>query len=273
MPSFNLPKPYLSKSQIASWTKSREEYKRTYFLGEKRAPTAEMRFGSAAEREETQTQTEIKADLNGLQLFGIMDAFSENLQIVRDDKTGKVAWDEKRLLESWDFKFYSVAVFQKYGFIPNFEIFWEETAGKGNQIVFTGHCETFSARATEAEIAEFSAEIIRIAGEISAAFTEFQKSGSVSDSNEQVEFLAEKISNAKKMLAESEAELKSVCESEQIEKYKSDLITIYPTTRKKWEYPESVVSAEAEAKRLKKAAESDGTATFTESTSLTFKIS
>lgn len=61
-------------------------------------------------------------------------------------------------------------------------------------------------------------------------------------------------------------------EKEGLQELKSDLGSFYFTTRKTWEYPESVQAEEKKFKELKKKAEESGEAISIENKSLAFRM-
>lgn len=80
-----------------------------------------------------------------------------------------------------------------------------------------------------------------------------------------------------KELKDKEAFLKKQVSAEmqrdEVDKVEADYGTFYFTNRKTWKYPEALTKAENDIKDQKKAAQSDGSATFEESLSLTFRAS
>ncbi len=273
----NLPKPYLSKSQISLWRNSKNEYKKRYFLGEAGFTTKEMKFGTSFEANLMQTQTKISAKFRDFELMGILDFFSAENQLVRDDKTGKKAWDNERAEASEDRKFYSLLVREKFGFIPKFQLSYYETAEKDGEIYYTGTKKSFEfSPMEEAELDAYAEEVQNIAEEISEAMNEWANEEDNTNKlnqnlfteffakNSELESLKEAVNKLKKLIEED-------LEKNKVKNYSTEFGSFYFMERKKWSYSESIQKQEQLLKKQKKDEEKNGTAECVISTSLTFR--
>ncbi len=265
MTTIILPRSHFSKSQKYLWESSKAQYRKRYYENQKLFVTKEMNFGTEFEANLLQTQTEIKVDCEGVTLFGIMDFFSEKNKEVRDDKTGKKPWTQDRVGQSEDLKFYSLAVYLKYGFIPKFKLDWYETAEKEGSIVYTGRKESFEAQMTEEEVLEYKVELLATAKAIAEDYAEWkaQKKENIDTTifNEYQDLLIQK--------EEIEANLKAVKKTIEkelsdngVKDFQTDRFTcFYQSGRKTWKYPEALVEQADKLKADQKKAQKDGTAT------------
>ncbi len=262
-----LPKTHLSKSQKYLWENSKSQYRKRYYENQKLFVTKEMNFGTEFEANLLQTQTEIKVDCDGVTLFGIMDFFSEGKKEVRDDKTGKKEWTQERVENSEDLKFYSLAVYLKYGWIPKFKLDWYETAEENGEIVYTGRKESFGAQMTKEEVLAYKEEILAVAKEISEDYIRWQEQSKekvntslfdqYSDLLQQKADLDEKISETKALISED-------LKMNGVRDFKTENISCYyQSGRKKWTYSKKLTEQEKALKEAKKTEEKDGTATCT----------
>lgn len=107
-PFFDLKKRPVSWSFISSFEWSPEQWFDTYMLG-KRSSSKEMEFGSMVDKRIQEDpaflpmleryaimQHPMKASLGDIPLIGYADHFDRAGFRVKDDKTGKKAWDQKR---------------------------------------------------------------------------------------------------------------------------------------------------------------------------------
>jgi len=232
-----LPKPYLSASQIDLWKRSKSQYIKRYFKGEKSFVTKEMKFGLEFEKELDQTQTEISCVIEGIKFVGIMDYFCEKDMRVREDKTGKVEWTDKRVSESVQGKLYSLMVLKNYDKIPTFELKWTETTEDCvGRIVETGNSYIFVMSYTAKELKEFEKEILQIAQDISDAYYRYLNEEPPSDAVRQYSLLKYKEAAIKEEIESLKPQV--IKELDALSEKRMGELTLVKS--KRWQYSDTV---------------------------------
>lgn len=111
-------------SQISSWEYDPEQWYQNYYLGIREEPNKEMLFGSMVdekiqndptfiptlERYPIQQHT-MSVIYNGIQLNGTADHFDRKGRRLKDDKTGKKKWDQKRADETGQLTMYLLLLY------------------------------------------------------------------------------------------------------------------------------------------------------------------
>jgi hypothetical protein len=105
----------LSWSQISSFEYSKEQWYRSYWLGQKDPPSPEMLFGSKVGKQletdptflpmiprRSTMEYKFEAEFDGIKLVGYADSFGECIDgkyvyALEEYKTGVKAWDKKRV--------------------------------------------------------------------------------------------------------------------------------------------------------------------------------
>ena len=198
----NLPKPYLSHTQMSLWLKSPEQYKQQYFEGHRFEPTPYMRHGQAIAKLIEQNhesvrfvprlrypEHEIRTVIAGVPTLSYLDSFDTNPYQFLEYKTSKNKWDSS-MVESCDqLRFYACAIKAVYGSLPELcHLVWLRTSvvseimdergvtwqeiGDG-RIILTGEAQMFPKVFTAGEIDLFEQKIREIAEQISLAYADF----------------------------------------------------------------------------------------------------
>ncbi len=193
-----LPKGYLSYSQLELWKRSPKSYADKYFDGrdELFGSNHAMDYGKVvADALEHGVQTgdlmtdsamlmlpkydvadqEFRVDMTTrggyVTLLVKPDSFNSETKSFYEYKTGKTPWTQdkaQRHLQMW---FYATAIFCKYGCVPkDCKLIWIETAVDGGSVTPTGLVREFPVVFTIKEILSFMVFVARIAREIEVAW-------------------------------------------------------------------------------------------------------
>lgn len=199
-----LPKDYFSWSQLNLWEKSKNEYIKRYFEGKKGFTTKEMFYGSKIGKAlETQnffdlSQNEQSAVVQidradayekkiilskevtglGVDLLMYIDAVFDSGGI-DEYKTGKKAWDQKRVDEHGQLDFYAYGYYLETKTIPEVNLHWIETENVKDKIQATGRVEKFTRVITMDDIKAIEKRIAYVVEEISTAYTNWKFSSTL----------------------------------------------------------------------------------------------
>lgn len=156
--------PYISWSRLSLYERSPQEYERVYLLGEGRtSPQMELgsRIAKALETGESEDGDElflniifpkeplrefkIEAELDGIPLVGVLDAFNSKQLRVREYKTGK-NWTQRMVDEHGQLTFYALLVYLKHKQLPKEIVLnWAETTiDEDGNVKLTGRTEEFT---------------------------------------------------------------------------------------------------------------------------------
>jgi hypothetical protein len=168
-----LPKQHLSDSQIELAIKSPPQYYKKYFGGAPAFDSPQLAFGKAitdilegrVEGEPElieqvknvprflQTNVELRQTLNHqsgkeVEVIGYMDAFEEEIEHIIDYKTGVVPWTNDRLMQSSQFKLYSLLrwIAKDKQVIPQVTIIWMPTEKVSIPSEYNGLSSGFTMR-------------------------------------------------------------------------------------------------------------------------------
>lgn len=113
-----------SWSQLSSFEWDREEWYQSYWIGIRSKPTKELLFGSMVDKKIQADPTfipdlvrypllqhKMETVYNGIPLVGLPDAFHREERRLRDYKTGKALWTQKRADETGQLTFYSMLLY------------------------------------------------------------------------------------------------------------------------------------------------------------------
>lgn len=148
---------HISWSQLNTWEKGEEYFYKVYIAGEK-FENKEMAFGSKiAESLEgkisceegrfcktylpkmPKKEYEIRIDFEDVPILVKMDAFHDKKLIVDEYKTGRNPWTQKKVDNHGQLTMYAMAVWKKYGKIPDLRLFWIPTGlNDNNEVILTG---------------------------------------------------------------------------------------------------------------------------------------
>ena len=196
----NLPKPYLSHTQMSLWLKSPEQYKQQYFEGHRFEPTPYMRHGQTIAKLIEQNhesvrfvprlqypEHEIRTVIAGVPTLSYLDSFENHPRFsFLEYKCSKNEWSQEMVDASSQLLFYAAAIRAAYGSLPSAAhlvwlhtrlvtavpdsrgVVWEEV-GDG-VIELTGDAQFFPRVIVADEVDAFEEEIVRVAFEISEAW-------------------------------------------------------------------------------------------------------
>lgn len=187
-----LPRGYLSWSQLNLWETSPKKYKERYFFGEESFVSKEMRFGKKLanaieagktddpmieqaiaiipkyDKVEYKIECVLKYGKVEIPLLGFIDNYKNGS--LREIKTGKVSWTQKRANGHGQLDFYALMEHIQTGKIPKIHLDWLETENLGNGIVLTGHIQSFEVKKTTLDMLKMTSRIVKAAQEISKAY-------------------------------------------------------------------------------------------------------
>lgn len=192
-----IPKDYLSYSQVSLWMSDKNRYKEIYFnnndylrfsnpgldYGKKVATalenekeTGDLLTDTAMELlpkydiQDQEIRTILKTKDGYINLIGRPDSLDSKTKNFYEFKTGKFKWTQKKAENSLQLKFYAMMIFIEYKVLPNkTSLIWIETfADTDGQIKPTGRVETFQVHITMSDIINTMATVSRVAKEIEA---------------------------------------------------------------------------------------------------------
>jgi|6_EtaG_2_1085325.scaffolds.fasta_scaffold25442_5 hypothetical protein len=197
-----VPKGYLSFSQVSLWESSPSQYKKLYFDGDKRygITNSGMEFGSrVADALEHGKQTgdlltdtamellpkydiqdkeitaTIKTPSGSVDILGKPDSMDSKTFDFFEFKTGKVAWTQAKADKHLQLKFYATLIYLKYMVVPkNIELIWMETHNDDGVYTPTGRIERFKVEIKLVDIVDTMALISRVAKEIEAEWVVYE---------------------------------------------------------------------------------------------------
>ncbi len=193
-----LPKPYLSYSQIALWMSNPATYKGIYFdqRDELRTTNAGQAYGKVvADALEHGIQTgdlltdaamlmlpkydvmdkefdvDMKTKDGWVKVLAKPDTLDSTTKSIVEYKTGKTAWTQSKAQMHLQLKYYAMAVYLKYKVVPKVKLCWIETEMHHIQgIRPTGHVEEFEVVYTLKDMLDTMALTSKVAKEIEIAF-------------------------------------------------------------------------------------------------------
>ena len=196
-----LPKGYLSFSQISLWQTDKERYKDIYFNNrdDLRVSNSAMDFGKmvadALENEDRvddlltdtamslltkydirdkEIRTTLKTKDGDIDLLGKPDTMDSKSFAFREYKTGKVKWTQRRAQENLQVKFYAMIIYIAHGkLLKEAYLDWIETENTPEGIKPTGHVESFRITLSLNDILQTMALTSKIAKEIEMAWVTY----------------------------------------------------------------------------------------------------
>ena len=172
------PNRALSWSQIASFQWNKDQWYRKYVAGELPEVTKELEFGSMVDKKIQDDssflpklvrypilQHEMKCQFNDIKLIGIADTYRPKRPALRDYKTGRRPWDQKRADDTGQLTMYCLMLYWIDGIRPeqvDLYIDWLPTHVQGGKIEFIkeGDIRTFRTKRTMSQILSFGNEIM-----------------------------------------------------------------------------------------------------------------
>lgn len=194
----NLPRKYISYSQIAMWKSAPERYKGKYFDGRDELDVINdsmvygTKFADSLEHDmetgDTLTDTatsllkkyevrdkEMRVDMktkNGwITLLGKPDTYNPETGEFREYKTGKSKWTQSKAEKHLQLRFYAVVIYLLHGkVVKDCYLDWVETHETMDGIQPTGRIESFKVKLGLPVILQTMAEIKKVAEEIELAW-------------------------------------------------------------------------------------------------------
>ena len=201
MRKIQLPKDYLSYTQVTLWKANPERYKKLYFENrpELRVSNSAMDYGKvvadALENEketgdlltdtamslltkydirDKEIATSLKMKDVEIPLIGKPDTMDSKTFAFREYKTGTVKWTQKKAQNHLQMKFYAMLIYLEHKkILKEAYLDWIETVREGNEIKPTGHVDSFRVVFTLTDILETMALVNRVAKEIEVEWTTY----------------------------------------------------------------------------------------------------
>lgn len=207
----NLPRSHLSYSAIDLWTKSKDQFRKRYYLNERPPETPEMLFGkkmaNLLEKDDPMVRKipryfcpeyKLEVMIGDVPMLGYIDSFDPLAFRFYEYKTGraktdgKPRWDRVAVHETDQLVMYSLLLQEKYGKVENLcHLVWLEThfvekihttefdgktlEASKREIDLKGHMEVFPRTIKQYERDDLRKKIIRVANEISDDYTKFKR--------------------------------------------------------------------------------------------------
>jgi len=196
--TIQLPRGYLSYSQMTLWLSNQDKYAKLYFdnRDELRTTNAGQEYGKVVatllERGEESgdllTDTAMfllpKYDLADKEITTCIDTKQGKFDLlIRPDsmdsvtknfleyKTGKLPWTQGKAQNHLQLKVYAAGIYNEYKVVPqDIKLIWIETHQENGEIKPTGKIETFQVSYTLKDILETLALISRVAKEIEVSY-------------------------------------------------------------------------------------------------------
>lgn len=193
----NLPREYLSYTQMITWKNARERYKKMYFDGlDMRVINDSMVYGTKfadsleydKETGDTLTDTatsllqkyevrdkpmiaDMKTKNGWIQLLAKPDTYNPDTGEFREYKTGKVKWTQSKAEKHLQLRFYAVIIYLLHGkVVKDCYLDWVETHQTQDGIQPTGRIESFKVTLGLPVILQTMADIKQVAEEIELAW-------------------------------------------------------------------------------------------------------
>lgn len=170
----NLPKKYLSYSQLNTWIKDKDAYRAKYYRGEKQHENPEMLFGKKIAKmlenplvleihpilskipHYSVSEHGIKTEIDGVPVIGYIDSFDPNTKSFIEYKTGhlkrsgEAPWNKVSVRKHEQLPFYSLLIELSEGDVNRLcHLVWLETKFKDKTMDFDGHILTAGTRELE----------------------------------------------------------------------------------------------------------------------------
>ena len=199
--NLNLPRGYISPSQISLWKSSKEKYRERYYQGKEGFTNEAMRFGSkVSKRIETGEESDdelvellIKGGAltiyekveypltwftpNGVKVYGKLDTATADYKRIREYKTGKHPWTQRKANSHMQTQIYIAGVYTNCKFFPVVHLDWIPTEEKNGRIGLANKpIVPLQVEASISGVYETYREIEKVAEEIAADYTNYQNS-------------------------------------------------------------------------------------------------
>ena len=197
--NINLPKQYISISQVNLWLQDSKKYIDRYFLELPEEPSIYMDFGKQfatdceafikdGQLNETfptfyldkmqpfigkESEKEIGLSINGIQVRGFIDVYDKDNNTVIDFKTSGKQWTQETLQSSLQMRTYALAMYTNGAEIPTSQINWLETKVVNNALQFTERTDEITYQFSMTEMLQAVELIYETAVEISKEYDYF----------------------------------------------------------------------------------------------------
>ena len=157
-----VPRGYISWSQIDLVERDPEKYVQRYLRGEEDTETEYTAFGIATHAKLAQGKPEtcitcyISRKGQKVKLLGYLDGLEDGIQIER--KTSTKLWSAKKAREHGQMKLYALIGYKSTGIIPKQELRCYETANMG-EMVLTGEERIYPIQYTLTDMLEMEARV------------------------------------------------------------------------------------------------------------------
>lgn len=171
---YNLPRGYLSYSQVDLWLKSKSQYRKRYYQNDKPIETVETRFGHqiheimedpkkikkypelATVPRYSVSEHDILVEVDGVMVKGRIDSYDPETFSFSDmksghrNKKGEEPWNNVKVRKTLQLPWYSFLIWWTEGRVdPICFLIWIETRFKHKTIEFEGHKLTNESRELE----------------------------------------------------------------------------------------------------------------------------
>lgn len=203
----NLPKEYLSWSQINCWLKNKEQYRQQYYFGKKSPDTPQMMYGreiaEALENNDpalthipryANPEQSLKVTLDGIPLIGYLDSYDPKKHAFLEYKTSsnEKTWSAVSVRKHDQLTMYSMMIEEQYGKVRNLchlvelKTAWKEydverefdgmtLVSKKRRLELTGEFNMFPRRIEKWERERMKEIIRRVATEIEQDYAAYAK--------------------------------------------------------------------------------------------------
>ena len=197
-----MPRNHLSWSQMNCWMSNPVRFRKEYFECGKKLDTKYLRFGKGiAELIESGkykellpdlevyeiSEFEIRTEICGIPILAYIDDYDPVNNVFREKKTGKIPWNQVKVIKHGQLVFYATALKHSTGKMPEYcHLDWIETKDgsievddfwrENEKIVqVTGKIKSFYREFDEREVEKMEELIVKSANQISEAYKLFLK--------------------------------------------------------------------------------------------------
>ena len=292
-----IPRDYISYSQIRTFRKSPQEYYKRYVLGQDMYESKWLKYGKRFSEavedggsddeiidamvkevtvyEGTEVEAKAETDKIDLPLFGYKDTAKDGA--FREYKTGTKEWTQERVNNHEQLLMYALIDYLNTGEVPTVHLDWlpVEEHGDGS-VSFTGELYTFERDISEEEVLAYIDEVKDVINairayepddEVDLIELEPEKAGLFN----QYMQLDKEIDQLEEKQDEVKEKVKQYMMDEAIQKVSADDGTFYQQTYKSYDYPEEVQEIKETLNEKRKQARENGEVDVSETTSISFR--
>lgn len=109
----------------------------------------------------------IMTEINGLQLFGILDSFQPHSCAIIEYKTGLSPWTQERANNHGQLHFYALLCYLQYRKLPEkINLIWIETVRENGEISITGYIRNLSVKPDMKKVLDMMKTIDKVSRQI-----------------------------------------------------------------------------------------------------------